>query len=142
MTRLRITLASLLFTAGIATAFAVEKLPSGYVPLFTQQQIDRASVRDKARMIDSERRNREAWNARSQQDDAPVSTEATKQQDRAATVNRVRKQKVYRWVDSNGRVNFGDRPPGQRHEEVRLQSTAPPQGARERRSLSALAESD
>ncbi len=36
-------------------------------------------------------------------------------------------QKLYKWVDEQGRVHFSDRPPATAHEEIRLR---PPPGAR------------
>ena len=121
-----------------AKAQSAEALPAGYIPLFSQEQIDAASPQAKSRMIETEQRNRKAWIERSKRrsassggDTPSASARAERESEpsAAAPAPRPKKRKIYRWVDANGRVNFGDTPPAAKHEEVSVRGTAAPTGA-------------
>ena len=111
-------------------------LPPGYIPLFSPEQIENASPETRQRMIDTERVNREAWAKRAQERPAGSGEDPARQragdnegQPAAAAPPPARsatRRKIYRWVDKNGRVNFGDTPPPTAASEVKLRGTAAP----------------
>ena len=120
-----------------------------YSPLFSEDMIRNASPPQAARMRATEAQNRRAFETRQQaRREQQASTEAeaqAAQQKResavpAATPTRG-KSKVFKWVDANGRVHFGDAPQGRNAKEVkvggaaRIQGTPlPPPGQRQKES--------
>jgi hypothetical protein len=122
-------LACLLAVAGLGVATGQDASPPAYQPLFTPEMIEQASPEQATRMRATEQRNRQAWDERH---------EATRQRDQAAQrvreaeqsaqQPRAKKKKIYRWVDKEGRVNFGDAPDGQGAQEIEVKGIAREQG--------------
>lgn len=107
--------------------------PPGYTPLFSREQIERAGPESRQRMIDTERAHREAWLERNPPQ--PVVGTGEDPAEPAATPTRSsppprsrRPSRIFRWVDDNGQVHFGDRPGGEQAKEVTVRDrTSPPQ---------------
>ena len=106
------------------------ELPPGYIPLFTEAQIRNASPQTQPRMRETERINLQAWTRRQQnrsvgnvsaEDPAEPAAEPVSRAPRAAP-----RRKIYRWVDADGRINFGDNPPGKAAREVKVHRSDPP----------------
>ena len=115
--------------------------PPRYRPLFTDRMIRDASTPEQAdRMRETEAKNRGVFDSR--QKARLEEKEAIEREARAAEEARVSarrpakpvrsKGKVFKWVDANGRVHFGDAPQGKDAQEVkvggvaRIQGTPPP----------------
>lgn len=116
----------------------------GYTPLFSQEQIRNASDSTRQRMLDTEREHREAWlqrnaaqratqpggDEREEEADDPRPVESTGEGVRAVeqpAPRPSRPSRIYRWVDDDGQVHFGDRPTARGAREVKLRdrSTTP-----------------
>jgi len=108
-----------------------------YSPLFSETMIQRAAPEQGARMRKSEAGNRQRFDARQQalrdqRAAAKQANEEARQKAERAPAPRRGKSKVFKWVDANGRVHFGDAPQGQNAKEVkvggaaRIQGTPPP----------------
>ncbi len=122
--------ATALGLAALALPALAQETPPDYIPLFSKEQIEQASPEAKSRMIETEERNRKAWIERSKQEPSGDTPLAQDENQRAAAPRATpRKRKIYRWVDAQGRVNFGDTPPSGTREEVNVRGTAPPTGA-------------
>lgn len=115
--------------------------PPNYRPLFTDRMIRDASAPKQAdRMRETEAKNRGLFDSR--QKARREKREATEREARTAEEARVSarqpakpirsKGKVFKWVDANGRVHFGDAPQSKDAKEVnvggvaRIQGTPPP----------------
>jgi hypothetical protein len=140
--RLSSMLAGVLLTANIA--IAQDKVPrkaqefgkqTAYFPLFSDEMIRNASPVQAARMRESEAGNRARFDARQQarrEDKEATEEPAEVREPRPAPVAKHRHGKVYKWVDANGRVHFGDAPQGRNAREVkvggaaRIKGTPPP----------------
>ena len=107
-----------------------------YSPLFSEDMIRNASPTQAARMSEAEAQNRKAFEDRQQARRAQqASTEAQaqaaqqKRQSAAPAATPTRgKSKVFKWVDANGRVHFGDAPQGRNAKEVKVRGAARIQG--------------
>lgn len=100
-----------------------------YIPLFTPEQIAKAAKESRKRMQATEKMNHEAWVKR-RKDRAAV--KARTQAPAAASPpppKYTRKGKIYKWVDAQGRVHFGDAPSGKNSQQIKLRNTSPPKGA-------------
>ena len=115
--------------------------PPRYRPLFTDRMIRDASTPEQGdRMREAEAKNRGLFDSR--QKARLEKKEAAEREARAAEEARVNarrpakpvrsKGKVFKWVDANGRVHFGDAPQSKNAQEVkvggvaRIQGTPPP----------------
>ena len=115
-----------------------------YFPLFSEEMIRAASPEQAARMRETETRNRQAFDARQQslrerREGANEDAAGQARQDPVPTRPRRRgKSKVFKWVDANGLVHFGDTPPSRGAQEVhvggaaRIEGTPPPAPGRAR----------
>lgn len=125
----RLWLACLLAVAGPGVATGQDVSPPVYQPLFTPQMIEQASPEQATRMRATEQRNRQAWEERQeamrQRDQA---AQRTREAEQSAQQPRAKKSKIYRWVDKQGRVNFGDAPEGQGAQEIEVKGIAREQG--------------
>lgn len=93
-----------------------------YQPLFTPEMIERAAPEQGTRMRITEERNRAAWDERQEA--------ATKREQAAAQAREASqpaadqparaKSKIYKWVDKDGRVHFGDAPEGRGAKEIEV----------------------
>ena len=107
-----------------------------YSPLFSEDMIRNASPTQAARMRETEAQNRRAFEARQQarrerQASAEAQAQAAQQKRQSAvpTATPTRgKSKVFKWVDANGRVHFGDAPQGRNAKEVKVGGAARTQG--------------
>ena len=102
-----------------------------YIPLFTPQQIAKASERTRTRMQATEDMNRQAWQERRRK---LAETKAKKEAEARAALkpaapSYTRKGKIFKWVDAQGRTHFGDAPTGNNAQQIKLHDTNPPQGA-------------
>lgn len=101
-----------------------------YQPLFTPQMIEQASPEQATRMRATEERNRQAWEER--QAAVREREQAARQAEQAAQpapAQRARgRSKIYKWVDKDGRVHFGDAPEGQGAQEIEVRGIAREQG--------------
>jgi hypothetical protein len=116
-----------LWTAGVlalampCTVLAQDSAAQQYQPLFTQEMIEKATPEQAARMRITEERNRAAWDerleaARKREQAAAQARQAPPAPDQAPRA----KTKIYKWVDKDGRVHFGDAPAGQGAKEVEV----------------------
>ncbi len=105
-----------------------------YSPLFSEAMIHNASPTQAVRMREAEARNRQAFETRRQarrDQQASQQTEAAERERRAAasaSTPRRNKSKVFKWVDADGRVHFGDAPRGQDAKEIKVGGAARVQG--------------
>jgi hypothetical protein len=139
MTKLRLCLSlSTLLLVSIPPISYAQTLPksgsqqpaNNYIPLFSPKQIANASEKQRKRMQSTEMLNRSSWMKRRQ--DAAVAKAkqaASVPPPIPAPPKYTRKGKIYKWVDAQGRVHFGDAPSGNDSEQVKLRNTAPAQGA-------------
>ena len=114
-----------------------------YFPLFSETMIGNASAAQAARMRKSEADNRERFDARQrarreqqaqpkQAAEVNASQSEPQQEKVPAPSEKRNKSKIYKWVDANGRVHFGDAPQGNKATEVtvgggaRIQGSPPP----------------
>ena len=129
------------FLAGAAGGALAQDNPQGdgYNPLFPEAMYLRASPQQRREMEAAEARNRSAWQQRKQQEQAAAAAAQSSEQPpdqgsgqapvaapppAAAPVTPRRKSKIYKWVDENGRVQFGDAPPRSGDaEEVKVRGT-------------------
>ena len=123
---------------------SITQSPDRYIPLFTKQQIAKAPKGTRKRMQATENMNREAWvNRRRKRAEVKARKEA---EDQAAaqpvTPKYTRKGKIYKWVDAQGQVHFGDAPAGNNSRQIKLRNTDPPQGASPPASAPHLQKSD
>jgi hypothetical protein len=101
-----------------------------YIPLFSPEQIANASETQRKRMESTEKLNRSSWMKRRQDAaEAKAKLEASAPPPKPAKPKYTRKGKIYKWVDAQGRVHFGDSPPGKGSEQIKLRNTAPAKGA-------------
>ena len=102
-----------------------------YVPLFSQEQISKAAEGSRKRMQVTEKMNRDAWMKRRKESaDAKTKKAATASAaTKPAPPKYTRKGKIYKWVDAQGRIHFGDAPTGKKSEQIKLRNTKPSQGA-------------
>lgn len=115
--------------------------PPNYRPLFTDRMILDASTPEQAdRMRKTEAKNREIFDSRQKAQREKAQT--AEREARAAEEARVSalrptppvrsQRKVFKWVDANGRVHFGDAPQSKNAKEIkvggvaRIQGTPPP----------------
>ena len=113
------------------TTQSPEQSPDPYIPLFTEQQIAKASKGARKRMQATEEMNRQAWVERRRKS---AEVKARKEAEARAAAQPAapkytRKGKIYKWVDAQGRVHFGDAPAGNNSPQIKLRNTSPPQGA-------------
>ncbi len=104
-----------------------------YIPLFSQDQISKAPKDARKRMQDTEQMNHDAWLKRRQQE-AEAEAEAKKAAESNAAApppppDYSRKGKIFKWVDAQGRVHFGDAPSGSNAKQIKLRNIEPPKGA-------------
>ena len=107
--------------------------PQRYRPLFTDRMIRDASTPEQAaRMRETEAKNRGLFDRRQKERlekqqaaerEAQAAEEARANARRPARPARS-KGKVYKWVDANGRVHFGDAPRGENAKEVKVGGVA------------------
>ncbi|MFT5173173.1 MAG: hypothetical protein ACI8W7_001344 [Gammaproteobacteria bacterium] len=110
-----------------------------YFRLFSKSMIRNASPEQAARMRKSEAENRERFDTRQQA--RREQQAAAKQQSEVSAVQSEPRQaqiptpaakrgksKVYKWVDANGRVHFGDAPKGNDAKELTVGGVARIQG--------------
>lgn len=110
-----------------------------YFPLFSKSMIRNASPEQAARMRQSEAENHERFNARQQRREQQAAAKQQSEVDARqseppqtqlpAAADRRGKSKVYKWVDANGRVHFGDAPQGSDAKELTVGGAARIQGA-------------
>ncbi len=108
-----------------AAAPAQEGSENTYRPLFTPEMIRSASPAQAQRMRATEERNRKAWDERQAKRREAENASARRAESQASGAPPAqRKRKIYRWVDKDGRVHFGDAPPGRGAEEVTVRGVA------------------
>ena len=101
-----------------------------YIPLFSPEQIANAPEKQRKRMQSTEKLNRSSWMKRRQDTaDAKAKQAASAPPPKPAQPKYTRKGKIYKWVDAQGRVHFGDAPTGKDSEQINLRNTAPALGA-------------
>jgi hypothetical protein len=107
-----------------------------YFPLFSEAMIQSAPPEQAARMRETEARSRQAFDKRQQairDRNAKAQEDAARQARERALASTTRRQqgknKVYKWVDADGRVHFGDAPRGQDAKEVSVGGVARIKGA-------------
>jgi len=99
--------------------------PDAYLPLFTPEMIQRASPEQAERMRITEERNRATWEARQRAARAQAAEIARREQAAAEPPPRPQgRNKIYRWVDKDGNVHFGDAPAGDGAKEVEVGGVA------------------
>ena len=107
--------------------------PQRYRPLFTDRMIRDASTPEQAaRMRETEAKNRGLFDRRQQERrEKHQAAEREAQAAEEARVSALRparpprtKGKVYKWVDANGRVHFGDAPRDKNAQEVKVGGVA------------------
>ena len=106
-----------------------------YFPLFSEEMISNASPGESRRMRSTEDRNRKKFEERQQilreRNEDEVEPDSAAQRAPAPNAPRA-KSKIFKWVDGDGRVHFGDAPQGSNAKEVkvggaaRIQGTPPP----------------
>ena len=122
--------AALAVLCAATAAFAQERAgapaaPGAYLPLFTPEMIQRASPQQRERMRATEAQNRAAWEARQRAARARAEDAARGEQTDAAPAPRAkRRSRIYRWVDKDGNVHFGDAPQGSGAQEVQVRGVA------------------
>lgn len=123
-------LACLLALAAPGIASAQDVSPPVYQPLFSPEMIEQASPEQATRMRATEQRNRAAWDERQEatRQREQAAQQRTQQAEQSAQQPRAKKNKIYKWVDKDGRVNFGDAPEGQGAEEIEVKGIAREQG--------------
>lgn len=123
-------LACLLTLAAPDIASAQDVSPPVYQPLFSPEMIEQASPEQATRMRATEQRNRAAWDERQEatRQREQAAQQRTQQAEQSAQQPRAKKNKIYKWVDKDGRVNFGDAPEGQGAEEIEVKGIAREQG--------------
>jgi hypothetical protein len=103
-----------------------------YNPMFTPEMIARATPDQARRMREAEERNRQSWESRQ------AALRASRNADEGATradggaeasaasgaPRRAGRSKIYRWLDKNGNVHFGDAPAGHDAEEIKVGGVA------------------
>lgn len=131
--------------AGVLTATATSVLAQGnaegggYSKIFPEEMYRRATPQQRREMEAAEARNRATWEARQQQQREQAADAAEQAPGQAQSrppaaasqappptppaVTPQRKAKIYKWVDENGRVVFGDAPRGADAEEVKVRGT-------------------
>ena len=118
-----VLLTSLANTSGAQTA-------DDYIPLFTPEQISKASEIQRKRMQSTEKLNRDTWiNRRKDAAAEKAKQAAAASPPKPPPPKYTRKGKIYKWVDAQGRVHFGDAPTGKDSEQIKLRNTAPAEGA-------------
>lgn len=111
--------------------------PQRYRPLFTDRMIlDASTPEQAARMRETEAKNRALFDRR--QKAAQEKQQAAEREARAAEESQVSarrpsspvksKGKVFKWVDANGRVHFGDTPQNKNAQEIKVGGVARIQG--------------
>jgi hypothetical protein len=135
----------------VGATVTAQTLRPGYTPLFTPEQIRNASDATRQRMIDTERDHREAWMQRNpgarrsaaEPGDPPSNPTGEGEREPPASADAAPraappgKRKIYRWVDSQGRVNFGDRPASTGATEVRIRNDGASRGSPRARRVGA-----
>ncbi len=98
-----------------------------YMPLFTPEQMAKASEGSRKRMQATEKMNRDAWIKRRQRRaEAKAEKEAASRAPAQPPAPKyTRKGKIYKWVDDQGRVHFGDAPTGENSQQIKLRNTQP-----------------
>jgi hypothetical protein len=99
-----------------------------YRPLFPPETIEAASPEQARRMRATEERNRKAWEERQAKLRAASQSKANPARGQSAAPAPRARKKIYKWVDKNGRVHFGDAPQGSGAQEVEVRGAARIQG--------------
>lgn len=122
-------LACLLALAAPGVATAQDESAPVYQPLFTPEMIEQASPEQAMRMRATEERNRQAWDERQEATrQREQAAQRSQQAEQSAQQPRAKKKKIYKWVDKEGRVHFGDAPEGQGAQEIEVKGIAREQG--------------
>lgn len=94
-----------------------------YLPLFSPEMIEQASPEQAARMRTTEERNRQVWDERQAAARQHEQTEAQQAREASQSASEQpprAKNRIFKWVDKDGRVHFGDAPQGQGAQEVEV----------------------
>lgn len=128
---------ALLMLASLPVHAQQPEQPPRYRPLFTDRMIRDASTPEQAeRMRATEAKNRGLFDSRQKtrreekdtaEREARAAEEARESARRPAQPARS-KGKVFKWVDANGRVHFGDAPQSKNAQEVKIGGVARTQG--------------
>jgi hypothetical protein len=122
-------LACLLASAAPGVASGQDASAPVYQPLFSPEMIEQASPEQATRMRATEQRNRQAWDERQEAiRQREQAAQRTQQAEQSAPQPRTKKNKIYKWVDKDGRVHFGDAPAGQGAQEIEVKGIAREQG--------------